>query len=82
MKRPISTFARAVFLAMVLAVAGFGGQARAEGTAIVVDLEGALGVATAEFIIDGDALGTNRLVTLLTVGLICGIQGAPSYTLY
>ena len=53
MKRPISTFARAVFLAMVLAVAGFAGQARAEGTAIVVDLEGALGVATAEFIIDG-----------------------------
>ena len=49
----ISTFMRATILAMMLAAAGFGAQARAEGTAIVVDLEGALGVATAEFIIDG-----------------------------
>jgi len=50
--RPLHLLASLRNLLFLLSLA-WGSGARAEGTAIQLDLEGALGVATAEFIIDG-----------------------------
>jgi len=48
-----SEYLRSSIILTFLALIAFPFAARAEGTAIVLDLEGALGVATAEYIIGG-----------------------------
>ncbi len=63
---------------MLIALAGlsFSGFARANGTAILLDIEGALGVATAEYIVDGieDAQAQNASLVIIRIDTPGGLM--------
>jgi membrane-bound serine protease (ClpP class) len=65
-------------MAALCAVAGlaFAGTAKADGTAVLLDLEGALGVATAEYIIDGieDAQARNANLVIIRMDTPGGLM--------
>ncbi|MCZ6810228.1 MAG: nodulation protein NfeD, partial [Proteobacteria bacterium] len=64
---PSMKWLRQVLASIALAGLTLSTTARADGTAILLDLDGALGVATAEYIIDGIDDAQERNVNLIII---------------